>query len=129
MKTTPTDKEIQEVLSKFQLTQEDVNNRLACNHKPITFHTYILKNLDLSDRDLSNIFFAGILIENVNFKNSNLSNTSFYGSIIKNVNFDNSIMSQTIFTDAEICHSSFKTLNTTFLKKIYLYFKNLIPCI
>jgi len=129
MKITPTDKDIQEAFSQLQLTQENVNNRLSCTHHTITFHGHVLKNLDLNNRDLSNVFFAGILIENVSFKNSNLSNTSFYGSIIKNVNFDNTIMNQTIFSHAEICHSSFKTINATFYKRWYLYFKTLIPCL
>ena len=106
------------------LSQEQVNAILSSKKGSVTFHGFVLRNINLSHRDLQGVFFAGIIIDNVNFRNSNLSHASFYGSLIERTDFSFSILDKTVFRDSIISQSSFVGIKANFLKKAYLMLKN-----
>ena len=126
MKIQLTDKEAREHLLSKAITQDEADTILntLCSHCPESFHRKVLINLDFSDRDLSNVSFAGVFMENVNFTNTNCHGTSFYGAFLKNIDFSNANIHHAIFSEAEISHSNFNSIKASFWKKIYLHIKN-----
>ena len=106
------------------LNQEQVDAMLACEHQHTVFHGRIIKGLDFSERDLSNVFFAGLLIQDTSFRNSYCAKTSFYSSILENVDFSGADLRKTTFREATINSCSFKNVQAPLWKRIYLWLKN-----
>jgi len=106
------------------ITQEQADKMLMCTHQAITFHGHIIKNLDFSSKDVSNVFFAGIWMEETSFREADCLGTSFYGTFLENVDFTGANLHKAIFKDAKISGCCFKGVKAPLWKKIYLWLKN-----
>lgn len=107
------------------ITQEQADKMLLCTHQAITFHGHIIKELNFSSRNVSNVFFAGIWMENTSFANANCEGTSFYGTFLENIDFSGANLTKSIFADSKISDCNFNGIKAPLWKKVYLWAKNL----
>ena len=106
------------------ISQEKADEMLKCTHQTITFHGNIIKHLDFSNNDVSNVLFAGIWMESTSFKNANCVATSFYGTFLDNVDFSGANLNRAIFSQAKISGCNFKGIQAPLWMKMYLWLKN-----
>jgi uncharacterized protein YjbI with pentapeptide repeats len=106
------------------ISQQKADQMLRCTHQVITFHGHILKKLDFSDKNLSEVFFAGVWIEDTSFQRTKCNKTSFYGSFLENVDFSGADLSKAVFRESKLTNCNLNKIHAPLWKKIYLWLKN-----